>query len=93
MIALREDMMTTTGYSGQRLGCHQHFWSLEWIARGGYDWMPEEGVLREDYLPERLRPHLDQANVAGTIVVQASPTVEETRFCSGWPPGPTSSSG
>lgn len=63
-----------------RLDCHQHFWSVERIARGDYDWMPEHGLLREDYVPERLAPQLEAAGVGGTIVIQAAQTIEETRF-------------
>lgn len=48
--------------------------------RGDYHWMPGSGPLREDYLPERLVPHLTRAGVGGTIVVQAAQSVEETRF-------------
>lgn len=70
--------MTET--NGQHLDTHHHMWSVANIARGGYEWMPEGGLLREDYLPERLAPHFRAANVGGSIVIQADPTVEETRF-------------
>jgi L-fuconolactonase len=42
--------------------------------------MPDGGPLREEYIPERLAPELRAAGVAGTIVVQAADSVDETRF-------------
>lgn len=66
--------------SGQRLDSHHHLWSLARVDRGDYPWMPDVGPLRENYLPKRLAPALSAAGVGGTIVVQATPTVDETRF-------------
>ena len=57
---------------------HQHFWRR---ARGDYGWLgPELGVLYQDYGPEELTPHLEICDVRATVLVQAAPTVEETRF-------------
>jgi len=57
---------------------HQHFWRLR---RGDYSWLtPDMGVLYRDYEPEHLRPILDATGVESTILVQAAPTIEETRF-------------
>lgn len=64
----------------ERLDSHHHLWSLARIERGDYDWMPVDGPLREDYLPQRLEPELRDARVGATIVVQAAPSVDETRF-------------
>ena len=35
-------------------------------------------VLRRDFLPADLKPHMDAANVAGAVSVQARQTLEET---------------
>ena len=66
--------------SDKRLDSHHHLWTLARIERGDYHWMPEEGQLRDDHLPERLAPELERAGVGGTIVIQAAQTVDETRF-------------
>ncbi|OZM77891.1 amidohydrolase [Pseudonocardia sp. MH-G8] len=65
---------------GRRLDAHHHLWSAARVERGDYHWMPTDGPLRGDHLPEHLAPALEAAGVGGTIVVQAAPTVEETRF-------------
>ncbi|WP_159881046.1 amidohydrolase family protein [Paenibacillus puerhi] len=61
-----------------RIDAHQHYWKL---ARGDYGWLtPEQGVLYRDYGPNELRPELSRRHIDRTIVVQAAPTVEETRY-------------
>lgn len=71
----------------RRIDAHHHFWR---VARGDYHWMPEEGVLRHDYLPEDLAPHLAAAEIDGTILVQAAQTEAETRFLLNLASGPGS---
>jgi len=56
---------------------HHHFWRVE---RGDYHWMPETGVLRQDYMPCDLRPLLRRAGVDRTVLVQAAQTEAETEF-------------
>ena len=57
---------------------HQHFWR---VARGDYGWLtPADTELYRDFEPAHLEPLLDAAGVEGTVLVQAAPTVEETRF-------------
>jgi L-fuconolactonase len=57
---------------------HQHFWRLD---RGDYGWLtPQLAPIYRDYLPEHLAPQLANAGVGTTVLVQAAPTVEETRF-------------
>jgi L-fuconolactonase len=56
---------------------HHHFWRVD---RGDYQWMPDGGVLRRDYLPEDLRPLLRRAGVDRTVLVQAAQTEAETHF-------------
>jgi len=63
------------------IDAHQHFWSL---ARGDYDWLTAApGALRRDFLPGDLQPEHDAAGVVGSVLVQAAPTLAETRFLLG----------
>lgn len=60
------------------IDAHQHVWAL---GRCRYDWLgPEAGVLYADHGPDDLAPHLERAGVDGTVLVQASDTVDETRY-------------
>lgn len=60
---------------------HQHFWRLD---RGDYAWLtPALAPIYKDFLPEHLAPQLARAGVGTTVLVQAAPTVEETRFLLG----------
>jgi L-fuconolactonase len=57
---------------------HQHFWQL---GRFDYPWMNSSlGCLYRDYLPDQLEPILGQNGVGKTVVVQASNSVEESRW-------------
>jgi L-fuconolactonase len=57
---------------------HQHFWQ---VGRFDYPWMtPEVEVLYRDYLPPVLAPLLGRNGVDKTILVQASNSLEETRW-------------
>lgn len=61
-----------------RLDAHQHFWTLE---RGDYGWLtPQLGPIYRDFGPRDLEPMLARFDIDGTILVQAAPTVAETRF-------------
>ncbi|MDG1731383.1 MAG: amidohydrolase family protein [Thalassotalea sp.] len=61
-----------------RIDAHQHFWQ---VSRGDYDWLtPELETLYKDFLPADIKPLLDQAQVAKTILVQAAETTAETDF-------------
>lgn len=53
---------------------HQHFWDP---ARADYPWMT--GDLRRRYGPEDLEPLLREHGVAGTVVVQARHSLDETK--------------
>jgi len=60
------------------IDAHQHFWT---VARDDYGWLtPEDAVLYRDYGPADLAPHLQRAGITHTVVVQAAPTVDETRY-------------
>ena len=61
-----------------RIDSHQHFWRLE---RGDYGWLsPALEPIYRDYLPADLEPQLLRAGIGSTILVQAAPTVAETRY-------------
>lgn len=64
-----------------RIDSHQHFWTLK---RDDYGWLiPEQVALYRDFLPPDLAPVLDQAGIRHTVLVQAAPSVEETRYLLG----------
>lgn len=57
---------------------HQHFWQ---VGRFDYPWMSSEvEILYRDYLPSQLEPTLAANGVAKTVLVQASNSVEESRW-------------
>ena len=57
---------------------HQHFWQ---VGRFDYPWMTSDlGVLYRDYVPEDLAPILQRNGVEQTVLVQASNSVEESRW-------------
>ena len=61
-----------------KLDAHQHFWALE---RGDYGWLtPELEPIYRDFRPGDLTPYLQRFGIEGTILVQAAPTVAETRY-------------
>jgi L-fuconolactonase len=57
---------------------HQHFWRLD---RGDYGWLtPTLQPIYRDFLPEDLAPAIARAGIGQTLLVQAAPTVAETRY-------------
>ena len=64
----------------ERIDAHHHVWSL---ARGDYDWLQPTlalAAIHRDFSLADLRPQLDAAQIEATVLVQAAPTVAETRF-------------
>ena len=60
------------------IDAHQHFWSLK---RSDYGWLTEDlGILYRDYAPQDLVPLLAAWDIGQTVLVQAAPTIEETRY-------------
>ncbi|WP_020396835.1 amidohydrolase family protein [Thiolinea disciformis] len=74
--------MHSTPPKTPRIDAHQHFWR---IARGDYSWLtPSLGVLYQDFLPDQLKPLLDQQGIEGTVLVQAADTLAETHYMLGF---------
>ena len=60
------------------IDAHQHYWDP---ARGDYGWLtPDLDQLYRTFGPADLAPLRERADVQRTVVVQAAPTVEETRY-------------
>lgn len=61
-----------------RLDAHQHFWKFDGDR---YGWIDESmTVLRRDFGPEDLVPHLEDLALDGSVVVQARCDLDETRW-------------
>ncbi|WP_256761987.1 amidohydrolase [Cohnella sp. WQ 127256] len=61
-----------------RIDAHQHYWKL---SRDDYGWLtPELPMLYRDFMPSDLTEQLQKHGINKTIVVQATPTLEETEF-------------
>ncbi|NOD77626.1 MULTISPECIES: amidohydrolase [unclassified Ruegeria] len=61
-----------------KIDAHQHFWAL---ARGDYGWLtPDLDAIYRDFTPDDLIPLLKAAEIDGTVLVQAAPTVAETEY-------------
>jgi L-fuconolactonase len=61
-----------------RIDAHQHFWRL---GRGDYGWLtPALAPIYRDFEPADLEPLLRRTGIDRTVLVQAAPTVAETRF-------------
>jgi L-fuconolactonase len=57
---------------------HQHYWQP---ARGDYGWLAQApALLQQAFLPEHLRAQRESAGVQYSVLVQAAPTEEETRY-------------
>ncbi|MEA3094487.1 MAG: L-fuconolactonase [Caballeronia sp.] len=64
--------------NAERIDAHQHFWDP---SRGDYGWLtPELQSLYRVFGPADLKPLREAVQVARTVVVQAAPTVDETRY-------------
>ena len=71
-------MVTPRGDDAPIVDSHHHFWD---ITRLDYSWMPPgESIVRRNYLPADLRPHLQASGVSGTVLVQAHQSLDEADF-------------
>jgi L-fuconolactonase len=60
------------------IDAHQHYWDP---ARGDYGWLtPDMKPLYRVFDPDDLAPLRQTTDVRRTVVVQAAPTIEETRY-------------
>jgi len=60
------------------IDAHQHFWRL---ARGDYGWLtPALPAIHRDFGPDDFAPILARHGIERTILVQAAPTIAETRW-------------
>ena len=67
-----------TGRGPRRVDAHQHFWRL---ARADYGWLtPAQAPIYRDFEPADLAPLLARTGIDATVLVQAAPTLAETRF-------------
>ena len=65
----------------KRMDAHQHFWRYSPVDHA---WMTEAmGALKHDFLPAQLEPLLKGAGFDGCVAVQASQTLDETRWLLG----------
>ncbi len=61
-----------------KIDAHQHFWEIQ---RGDYGWLtPDLKPLYKDFTADELTPLLNANGIDGTVLVQAAPTVAETRY-------------
>jgi L-fuconolactonase len=61
-----------------RLDAHQHFWHY---TPTEHFWMTEAmSILKRDYLPDDLKSLLSQAEIQGTMAVQARQNLQETEW-------------
>jgi L-fuconolactonase len=60
-----------------RVDAHHHLWQL---ARGDYGWLtPALAPIHRDFGLADLAPELAAAHIGATVLVQAAPTIAETR--------------
>lgn len=61
-----------------RIDAHQHFWLYN---EQDYGWMDEScEPIKRDFMPQDLKPLLEQLGFSGSVVVQARQTLEETEW-------------
>ena len=61
-----------------RIDAHQHFWQFNEVRDS---WITEDmAVIRQDFLPEDLRPLLQQNDFDGCVVVQSDQSELENEF-------------
>lgn len=61
-----------------RIDAHQHFWIY---SAEEYDWISDEmQALKRDFLPQNLKPLLENGLLDGSIAVQARQDFEETEW-------------
>ena len=61
-----------------RIDAHQHFWLMR--NREGQWPPPELADIHRDFGPQDLEPTLMACGIAGTVLVQSLPTMDDTDF-------------
>lgn len=60
------------------IDAHQHFWRYDPLRD---KWITDEmSIIRRDFLPEDLRPLIEEQGIQGTVAVQADQSEDETNF-------------
>src|SRR5687767_2629947 len=59
----------------KRVDSHQHFWEYD---ERQYPWIQKEWPIRRSFLPDDLKPLLEQQGFDACVAVQARQTFEET---------------
>ena len=60
------------------IDAHQHFWKYNTTE---FDWLTDDmKIIRKDFLPEDLKPLLDENNVDGCVAVQTNQAKAENGF-------------
>ncbi len=62
-----------------RIDAHQHFWEL---GRFDYSWLDADALaaIRRSFLPQDLKPLIEQVQIDRTVFVQTQHNVEENRW-------------
>jgi L-fuconolactonase len=61
-----------------RIDSHQHFWKFDPVRDS---WITDEmSVIQRDFLPQDLKPVLEQNGFDGCVVVQSDQSYDENRF-------------
>ena len=60
-----------------RIDAHQHFWDYD---PDQYPWIQTDWPIRRSFGPRDLQPLLEEAEMEGSIAVQARQTLEESRW-------------
>ncbi|HEV8282992.1 MAG TPA: amidohydrolase family protein [Chitinophagaceae bacterium] len=61
-----------------RIDAHQHFWKFDPIRDS---WITDEmAVIQKDFLPQDLKPILDQNGFDGCVTIQSDQSYDENRF-------------
>jgi L-fuconolactonase len=61
-----------------KIDSHQHFWKFDKVR---HSWINDEmAVIQRDFMPEDLRPVLEDNGIDGCVVVQVDQTPEENDF-------------
>lgn len=61
-----------------KIDSHQHFWEYDPVRDQWIDDSME--ILKQDFMPKDLEPHLSDVGFDGCITVQADPSERETNF-------------